>query len=786
MFRNLKRNRIYSFINISGLSIGITCSILILLWVFDELSFDKFLPKANRLYMLKANVTYDGRINTWGAAPLGAYYGLKPENNHIRNTATVDWGGEHLLTVGENKINKHGHFASEEFLTMFEFPLLKGNASQVLMEPGSIVISESTAKALFGAQDPINQLVRVDNQFEQKVSGVFKDLPKNSSFQFDCLLPFKLRESDPYIKRNMASWDGYSFGVYVELDDKASLIEVDRAIKDLPARHTPAADKGKTDFKSEFFLNALTDWRLHSRFENGRMVGGAIEYVRLFTSIAIFILVMACINFMNLATARSERRAKEVGIRKSVGSGKSQLIAQFIAESVFIAFIAFVISVLITQLLLPFYNDLVQKDLHINYAAPYFWIFAGTMILFTGLISGSYPAFYLSSFRPVQVLKGKVHTGSGASTPRKILVSLQFGFSILLIIGMMVIYQQVEYVKNRDMGFERANLITIKNTEEISKNYAAIKQELLQSRVVTSVTKSNNAITAVNTWSFLGWPGKPETQKVMFGNLATEFDYTRTMGIKLLAGRDFSEDFKSDSSAILINKAALDIMGLKDPIGQELVMENGTKRKLIGIMENAVLGSPEETMFPVFMEFNPTWVDAITVRLEKTEDLPKALSRIGDVFRKFTPAYPFEYTFADVEFQKKFSDITLIGRLANLFASLAIVITGLGLFGLASFTAEQRTKEIGIRKVLGASVTSLVALMSKDFSRLVLVAFLISAPIAWWALNQFLERHSYHIAMPWWVFPLTGFAALIFALLTVCTQALRTARANPVQTLRNE
>ncbi|MBA4058288.1 MAG: ABC transporter permease, partial [Marivirga sp.] len=396
----------------------------------------------------------------------------------------------------------------------------------------------------------------------------------------------------------------------------------------------------------------------------------------------------------------------------------------------------------------------------------------------TGIVSGSYPAFYLSSFQPVKVLKGEVTIGKGASTPRKILVTLQFGFSILLIIGTIVIYQQIQLVKGRDLGYDQENLVTIGYTNEVKKNYQPIKQELLQSGVVEHVTKSNSAITDINSNNFLGWPGKPDELRVIFTTIATEYDYTKTMGIKIIEGRDFSEDFKSDTSAILINKAALQLMNLQDPIGTELDLWGG-KRKLIGVVDDVLMGSPFTPVKPMFVVLEPEWIDVVSVRLKKTKDLQGSIAKVKSVFEKHAPAYPFEYKFSDVEFQKKFTTINLTSTLASLFATLTIVITGLGLFGLASYTAEQRTKEIGIRKVLGASVSSLVSLMSKDFSRLVVLAFVLSAPLAWWLLDQYLERYPIRTQIGWWVFPVTGLIALVFALAIVSAQALRAAHANP-------
>jgi len=778
--RNLFKNGFYSFINIAGLAIGITCSILILLWVKNETSYDKFHPKADRLYQVWVNGKYDGKINSWISVPLPTYEAFKTADSNIKQTVVTDWGGEHLLTVNENRLIKKGYWASEEFLEMFEFPLLKGDARQVMDDPRSIVVTESTAKALFGDEEPINQVIKVDNEHELKVTGILKDVPTNSSFEFDFVMPWKFREqNNQWVRDNTTNWGNYSFQVFVELNAPSNHASVENSVRNMLQEH------GETETMPEYFLYPLLRWRLHSSFENGVETGGMNDYVQMFTIIAIFIIVIACINFMNLATARSERRAREVGIRKSVGSRRHELILQFIGESTFISFIAFAIAILLAQLLLPYYNDLVQKKLFIDYASSEFWIFSLGMIFLTGIISGSYPAFYLSSFQPVKVLKGKPTIGKGASTPRKVLVTLQFGFSILLIIGTIVIYQQIQLVKGRDLGYNQENLMAVNYTNEIEKNYRGIKLELLGSGVVESVTKSNSSITDINSNNFLGWPGKPEELRVIFTTIAAEYDYTKTMGIKILEGRDFSEDFKSDTASILINKTALQLMNLKDPIGTELDLWD-SKRKLIGVVDDVLMGSPYQPVKPMFVILDPDWIDAVTIRLKKTDDLQSSINTVKTIFEKYAPAYPFEYRFADVEFQKKFTTINLTSTLASLFASLTIIITGLGLFGLASFTAEQRTKEIGIRKVLGASVPSLVGMMSKDFSRLVIISFILSAPVAWWLLTKYLERYPVRTGIAWWVFPVTGLIALIFAVAIVSTQALRAARSNPVNSLRSE
>jgi len=780
-FRNLRKNGFYSFINITGLAIGITCSILILLWVADETSYDKFHPKADRLYQVWVNAHFDGRINSWTSLPLPTYEALKTANANIVHSLVTDWGDNHLVSASDEKrMNKRGFHVSEEFLEMFQFPLIAGNAETVLDDPANIVITESTAKALFGNEDAMGKLIRLDNQFDLKVGGILKDIPKNSSFQFDILIPWKQHyNTSDWVKRNTTNWGNYSFQIFVELNDSKNKAATENGIRDLLAKH--GEDK---EIKHEFFLYPLLRWRLYSHFENGIEQSGMSDYVQLFTVIAIFIIVIACINFMNLATARSERRAREVGVRKSIGSARWQLILQFVGESVIIAFIAFVVAVIAAQLLLPAYNTLVDKKLIIDYASKEFWFSALGVILVTGLLAGSYPAFYLSGFQPVKVLKGKPTVGKGASLPRKILVTLQFGFSILLIIAMFVIYNQIQLAKGRDIGYSQENLITIPLNKDYHDNLQHLKTELLASGAVESMVRANSAITDINSNNFLGWPGKPEELKVIFTTIVTDYDWAKTMGVKMIEGRDFSEDFKSDSLAIIVNKAGIKVMGLKDPIGTELDLW-GKKRKLIGVCDDVLMGSPYDEVKPMFAVLDDWW-GSITIRLPKGRDLQASLKTIETIFKKYGPAYPFEYKFVDVEFQKKFTTINLTSKLAGLFAILAAVITGLGLFGLASFTAEQRKKEIGIRKVLGASVHGLVGLISREFSLMVIVAFIISAPLSWWLMTRYLERYTIRTSIAWWIFPLTGAIALIFALVIVSTQALRAAASNPVDSLRNE
>ncbi len=777
--RSLFKNSVYSFINITGLSIGIASSVLILLWVADEYSYDRFHKNYNSIYKLYQSQQWAQGIGTGNAMPYPMKETIKDKSSKIKEVVMTNWGEGNMLQVGDKRLTKMGLSASEDFFKVFTFEMVKGDPNTALSDPSSIVITESTAKTFFDDLDPINQLIKIDNGQDLKVTGVVKDLPRQSFFEFEYVVPFAYYEAtQSWVRYAKDNWNNNSFQMYVQLQPDATEEEVNNSIQNIIKDNNPKAPTAK------LFLHPMSKWRLYSNFENGVNTGGMIEYVRLFTAIAIFVLVIACINFMNLATARSESRAREVGIRKSVGSRRKELIFQFLGESVMVTFLSSVLAIVVVELVLPSYNLLVNKNISIDYSNPWLWSIAIGWVFVIGIFAGSYPAFYLSSFQPVKVLKGKINVGKGATTPRKVLVTLQFGFSIFLIIGTIVIYQQIMHVKSRDMGYDRENLMQIWTNGELETNFQTIREELVRTGVVKSVCKSNSPITSIFSNNEVKWEGMPD-QRVSFSTIATEYDYTETMGIKMIEGRDFSRDFKSDSMAVVVNEAAVEMMAMENPIGQHLKM-NDRDLEIIGVMPNVVMASPYQPVEPMTLIFDPDWSSTITLRLNISQDLSESINTIESVFKKLNPTYPFEFRFADADFERKFSTINLISRLATIFASLAIIITCLGLFGLAAFTAEQRTKEVGIRKVMGASVSSLVILISKDFSRLVIVGFLFSGPIAWWFLSNFLERYEYRTTVMWWVLPLAGAGALILALIIVSTQALRAATANPSQSLRSE
>jgi putative ABC transport system permease protein len=779
-FRSLIKNPAYSFINIGGLAIGLASSILILLWVADEYAYDRFHKNYHNIYLLYQSQQWAQGIGTNESMPYPLKEAIMNKSSQIQSIVMTNWGEGNMLQVGEKRLNKLGLNATEDFFKVFSFNMMMGDPATALVNPNSIVLTQSTAKAFFGDEDPINKLIRIDNNQELKVTGVIDDVRgRPTEFKFDYVLPFSYYEStQPWVRNSKDNWDNNSFKMYVLLQPGATEAEVNNSIKDLIKENNEKAPTAK------LFLHPMSKWRLYSDFENGKISGGMIEYVQLFTAIAVLVLIIACINFMNLATARSEGRAREVGIRKSVGSRRKELILQFLGESLLVTMIAFLLAVVLVELALPAYNQLVNKSIDVDYSNPLVWGAALTLIIVLGVFSGSYPAFYLSSFQPVKVLKGKIKLGKGASTPRQVLVTLQFGFSIFLIIGTLIIYQQIMHVKNREMGYDRENLIQIWTNNELEDNFQSVREGLIQTGAVKSVCKSNSPITAIFSNNEVKWAGMPD-QRVAFTTIATEYDYTETMGIKMLEGRDFSRDFKSDSTAVVINQAAVDLMAMKDPIGQKII-SNDQELTIIGVMPDIVMALPEQPVEAMMVIFNPYWSSTVTVRLNQTNDIKGALQKVEQVFKKHNPNYPFEYRFVDADFEKKFSTINLISRLAAIFAGLAIVITCLGLLGLAAFTAEQRTKEVGIRKVLGATVTSIVLLISKDFSKLVLFAFLISAPLGWWFLNSFLERYPYRVEISWWVLLSAGLVAFVLALAIVSTQALRAAISNPVNSLRSE
>jgi len=778
-WRNLFRNKGFSLTNLLGLTIGITCTILIFLWVRDELTYNKFQSNYGSIYKIKANRDFNNQVFTDDNMVLPLAKTLKEKLPQIKNAVVTTHGGSHILNYGDAKLKKQGYTVSDHFFDLFSWKFIKGNAASALPNPYAIVLTQSTATALFGNADPMNKIIRVDNEYDAKVTGVVADVRGNSSLQFDFINSFNY--DNEYLKRNMSDWQNSSWDVYIQPTPGTNMSLLEKSITELKYQHDPDDKKIST-----YFAFPMSKWRLYSDFKDGKNIGGMIRYVKLFTIIALIILLIACVNFMNLSTARSEKRAKEVGVRKTLGSGKRQLILQFFFESMILALIAFALSLGIVYLLLPSFNMLVDKHLSLDLAQPIFWLGAVAIILITGIVAGSYPALYLSSFSPIKVLKGTFLAGKSAAVPRRILVVAQFVISILLISATIIVYQQIQHIKNRDIGYDPNNLLMIDATADTQKNFTVIKQELLNTGMISSVTRTLSPITDI-WWRQPGpdYAGKPANQSIIISGETADVDFTKTMGIKILQGKDFSGT-PSDSSSMLLNKAAVDAMGLKGPIGMRMSNGGHDPHTVIGVTDNVVMGSPFEPVDPMMVYFSPDAANAISIRLKNSISPKNALTAMEPIFKRYNPSYPFEYKFVDEEFGKKFIAEELVNKLTNIFAGLAIFICCIGLAGLASFTIEKRIREIGIRKVLGASVQQVLLLISKEFLKLVLVAFVIAVPLTWWFMNNWLEKYTYRVNISIWLFGFVGVVVLLLTLIVVSLNTIRAAIANPVKSLRTE
>jgi ABC-type antimicrobial peptide transport system permease subunit len=777
-WRNLFRNKGFSLTNLLGLTIGITCTILIFLWVQDELAYDKFHANYNAIYKVMANRDFNNQVFTDENMVLPLASTLQEKLPQIKNAVVTTHRQWHVISRGETKLKKWGYTVSDRFFDMFSWKFVKGNASSALADPSSIVLTRATAKALFGEEDPISKTLRIDNDHDAKVTAIVEDPPGNSTFQFEYITPFNTSQDD--YKHSFTEWGNSSWNVFVQVNPGTNMKVLAKSINQIKYQHDDGDKKIST-----YFTFPMSKWRLNSDFKGGKNTGGMIEYVKLFTIIAIIILLIACVNFMNLSTARSEKRAKEVGVRKTLGSGKKQLILQFFFESMILAFGAFIISIAVVYAVLPSFNTLVDKHLSLPISQPIFWLGALLIIACTGVIAGSYPALYLSSFNPIKVLKGTFLAGKSAAVPRRVLVVAQFVTSILLISATIIIYQQIQHIRNRDIGYDPNNLVMVSATDDTQKNFAVIKQELLNTGLVNSVTRTMSPITDI-WWRSPApdWPGKPASANIIFSGESTDVDFAKTMGIKILEGKDFSGT-PSDSSAMLLNKAAVEAMGLKKPVGMQMRYGRGSYT-VIGITQNVIMGSPFEPVDPMMIYFDTRGANAISIRLNKSVQPHQALSLIENIFKKYNPAYPFEYQFVDQEFGKKFLTEELISKITNIFAGLGIFICCIGLAGLASFTIEKRIREIGIRKVLGATVQQLLFLISKEFLKLVLIAFIIAVPLTWWFMNNWLDKYTYHIHISIWLFVAVGIVIMLLTLAVVSLNTMRAAVANPVKSLRTE
>ncbi|CAA9302318.1 MAG: Acidobacterial duplicated orphan permease (function unknown) [uncultured Cytophagales bacterium] len=783
--RNLLRNKAFSLINILGLSIGMASAILILLWIGNEVSHDRFHAKGDRIYTLNNRDHFNGELHAWNSTPKILVPTVRQDYPEVEEAVRFD-GTEFLFTYGDKKLNVPGSFVDPGFLTVFSFPLRQGNAGTALAGTNNIVVTEKLARKLFGDEEPMGKIVRIDTTDYLTVTGVLADLPNNTHFNFEYLMSWAYMTKLDWDDK---SWDNNSVRSYVLLKPGVSQAAFDAKIKNITIDHTSGATKSTT----QVFTHRFADAYLYTRSENGQYVGGRIERVRLFSLIAGLILLIACINFMNLSTARSEKRAKEVGIRKVVGASKEKLVGQFLGESILLAFLAGVVALAGVGLALPAFNGLVDKELYLDLTNPLFWGAGLLFGLLTGVVAGVYPAFFLSAANPALVLKGGgARNASKAArtlvTPRKVLVIVQFTFAIVLIICTIIITQQINFAQQRDTGYAKDKLVYVHLQGDIKKHYESIKSELLNSGAAVAVTKSMSPITQrySDGWGF-SWTGSTkEDEKTDFIRMAADADFVKTMGVTLLQGRDIDiKKFPSDSTAVLLNEASVKAMRFKDPIGQ-IVKEGDRQWHVVGVIRDFIYESPYEKVGQL-MVFGPaSWFNVMHVKLNPAKPVARSLQGVGGVFRQFNPQYPFEYQFVDEAYARKFDDQKRIGKLAALFAALTIFISCLGLFGLSAYMAQNRVKEIGVRRVLGASVGGIAALLSKDFLKLVVVAMLIATPLAWWAMHAWLQVFEYRVAIQWWVFAVAGTASVLIALATVGYQAVKAATANPVRSLRAE
>lgn len=786
-WRNILNNKVYSAINILGLAAGMAVALMIGLWVTNEYSYDRFLPNYEQLYQVEQHFTtqHDGE-HTQTAVSLPLAEVLRKEVPGIKRVAETDWVGMqwHDLLVGDKKLYVAGGAASPDFLQIFKYPFIKGNAKDVFTQLNSIILNESTAIALFGNADPINKVVRFDNNQNLKVTGVIKDLPKNATIQFSFLTPFSFKEAtEGWMKGARAMWTNNSFNMFLELQPGVTMEQIAPKIKNIVYDHSELMRPAKP----EVIIHPLKKWHLYNDFKNGKAVGGFIDYVRMFSVIGILVLLIACINFMNLSTARSEKRAREVGVRKAIGSQRSDLIAQFLAESILITFISFLLSIVMVQLAIPSFNAVVGSAISIPYTNVLFWVLMIGYVLLTGLLAGSRPAFYLSSFNPVQVLKGTIKVGRSASLPRKVLVVIQFSCSIALIISTIIVYQQIQHAKSRPTGYSSTRLMMTDMSGDLEKNYSALKNDLLASGTVESVASASSPVTNIYSHAAVdNWPGKNAGETGMgVGAISISPNYFKTMGMTLKDGRDFSAEWAADTNNVIINEAAVKRMGLKNPINQEITFNNMGRVHIIGVVKDALMESPFTPVQPAVFNHGRGG-NNIMYRLAPNANMQDAIKKIGKIFDAYNPAYPYIYQFVDEEYNRKFSLEALVGKLAGVFAALAIFISCLGLFGLAAYVAEQRTKEIGIRKVLGASIAQVWLLLSKEFILLVMLSCVIATPVAFYFLKDWLQKYEYRITIGPGVFVLSAVAAIVITLVTISFQAIKAALTNPVKSLRSE
>ncbi|MGY3053085.1 putative ABC transport system permease protein [Pedobacter sp. UYEF25] len=779
-WRNIAKTFGYSALNILGLATGMAVALLIGLWIHYQYSFDKFLPNYQSVYRVQRNFNSNGDTLTFQTTSLKLAEAMRTQIPEIANVAESDWMGEHGLMVGDKKFYRSGAIAGIDFFKIFQHSFIKGSASAAFMDAYSIVLTETMAKALFGNDNPINKMVRFDNANNLKVTGVIKDVPDNATVNFNFVVPITyVHQVNPQTKIDgERTYGNNNLQIFVKLKPGISYTQLASKIRTI--EHTETGNLNAMN--SYVTLQLMERWHLYSNYVNGKDTAGFLEYVHMFSIIGILVLIIACINFINLTTARSEKRAKEVGVRKAIGSQRSDLIIQFLTEALLLTVISFIFSIILVQLALPSFNTLTETHLAIPYASGLFWLSMLGCILITALLAGRKPAFYLSSFNPVKVLKGK--NGKSSSLFRQTLVVVQFSCSIALIISTVIIYQQVNYAKDRPLGYNLNRLMSTNMSDGLTKNYAALKNELLEKGIAESVTTASSPATDVNGHADVDyWPGKKAGETVEMGGVYVSDDYFKTVGMTMKEGSNFSGSH--DSTSVIFNETAIKRLRIKDPINQKIKFRN-REYTITGVVKDALMISPFKAPDPTMFYCTAESQDILLYKLSPKIDTKSALAQLNSIFNKYNPAFPFEYSFVDENYAAKFKLETLIGKLSGLFAGLAIFISCLGLFGLAAYVAEQRKKEIGIRKVLGASVSQVWFLLSKDFIVLVFLSCILASPIAYYFLHGWLMNYNYRISIGVDVFALSALLAMLITLVTVSFQAIKAALANPVKSLRTE
>lgn len=775
-FRNFKRYKSSFFINLTGLSTGMACAMLIYLWVNDELNMNKFHVKDSRLFQVMEHQQYADEIMTFSSTPGILSEALIEEYPEFKYTATTTWINTYTLTVEDRNVKADGFYVGKDYFNIFSYDLIQGDKDQVLVDKKSIVISEELAIKLYDTTDDIiGKPVEFQHEKTFLISGIFKGTPINSSFQFDYVLTFEeYKDDNSWVK----SWGSNGPPTYVILEDGVDADQLSEKIADF------VNSKGEQT-NVTLFLKPYSERYLYGRYENGVQSGGRIEYVRLFSIIAVFILIIACINFMNLSTARASRRAREVGIKKAIGAPQSSLIFQFLGESIVITLLSLIIASLVVLLFLPQFNQITNKEITLQFDVTVILLLIG-FALFTGLLSGSYPALYLSGFKPAAVLKGEVRGSLGELWARRGLVIFQFTLSVILIVAVLVIFKQIEYVQTKNLGYNNENIIYFGSEGRVNDNRETFLSEIKNiPGVVNASSIGHNLVGRQNNTSGLNWEGKNQDEKILFENVRVNYGLLETLEIEMLSGRSFSREFSTDTTKIIFNETAIDILGFEDPIGKVVRLWDQHDLEIIGVAKDFHFQSLHESVKPLFFRINTDYNWNIMVRIEAGKE-KETLEKLQAFYVDFNPGFTFEYNFLDVQFQKQYAAEQRVAILSKYFAGFAILISCLGLFGLAAFTAERRLKEIGIRKALGSSVTNIIILLTGDFTRLVFVSIVIALPVSYFLVSNWLNRFAYHIDLGAWFFVGAGLTALLIAWVTVTTQAVKAAKVNPSQCLRNE